>query len=644
MPPWITEASILDTLLKLPSLSGTLARAIWLCCAFDLAAQDRFGITAAHEFLEGHCLACHQGAAAAVGFRVDALLGYSSFRERPEAWLKLAERVETGEMPPRGSRRPPANARIALVDWIDRSWREHACQAGGTPARFPVRRLNRDEYGATVRDLFDIQIDVSERFPVDGAGGEGFDNAAETLFLSPLLAEKYLETATHVVDVASKEFKSRTRVFVSRPGDGVSEPAAARQVLAEFLPRAFRRPVRAAELESYARLFRRVRRKGLDFESAIFAAVRSALVSPSYLFHVVPEPAAAGSRQYALASRFSYFLWGSMPDELLLDLAAAGRMSDPQVLERLVPRMLRDPRALEFFTRFTEQWLRVRELEGAHGPDPILFPDYHADAELRGDIRLQPVFFFREVFRGNRSLLEFLDSDATILTQGLIDHLGLPMKKKQDSKNPNWIALPEGSGRGGLLSMPAVAAVASHPHRTSPVLRGAWILDAILGTPPPPPPPDVPELEQAAPGAPPKSLREMLAQHSRRPTCAHCHARIDPFGFALENYDVLGRWRDEEGGVPVDATAELLNGTRLNGPQDLKEALLDRKRQFLRNLTRRMLGYALGRGLTSADACAVETIVEDVERQQYSAWALLRGVVTSEPFLGSSSPVAETEG
>lgn len=633
----------MDTLPKLRSFHGSLARAIWLFCAFDLAAQEHFGFTEAHEFLEQHCLACHQGAAAPVGFQIDALLGESSFRERPEAWRKIAERVESREMPPRGSRRPATGARVAFVDWIDRSWREHACEAGPTTARFPVRRLNRDEYGATVRDLFDIQIDVSERFPVDGAGGEGFDNAAETSFISPLLAEKYLETATHVVDVASKEFKSRTRIFVSRPGEGVSEQTAARRILAEFLPRAFRRPVRADEIESYARLFRRVRRKGLDFESAIFAAVRSALVSPSYLFHVVPEPAAAGSRQYALASRFSYFLWGSAPDELLLDLAAAGRLSDPQVLERLVPRMLRDQRALEFFTRFTEQWLRTRELEGAHGPDPVLFPDYHTDAELRGDIRLQPVFFVREVFRGNRSLLEFLDSGATILTQGLIDHLGLPMKKKQDSKNPNWMDLPEGSGRGGLLGMPAIAAVASHPHRTSPVLRGAWILDAILGNPPPPPPPDVPELEEAAPGAPPKSLREMLAQHSREPSCANCHARIDPFGFALENYDVVGRWREEEGGVPVDATAELLDGTQLAGPEDLKQALFDRKRQFLRNLTRRMLGYALGRGLTSADPCAVETIVQDVERQQYSAWALLRGVVTSEPFLGHSSRVAETE-
>ena len=458
---------ILETLPKRRPSNRLLACALWFACALPLLAQERFGFSEMREFLDGHCLACHQGESAAAGLRIDELVQDGSFRERPDAWLKLSVRVASGEMPPRGGVQPTTDARIAFVDWIERSWREHACQAALPLPRSLFRRLNRDEYSATIRDLFDIQIDVSERFPVDGAGGEGFDNAAETLFVSPLLAEKYLETATLVVDVASKEFKSRSKIFVVHPGEGVTEQAAARQILAEFLPRVFRRPVSAAEIESYARLVQRVRRKGLDFEPAIFAALRSALVSPSFLFHVIAGPDPAEFRQYALASRLSYFLWGSMPDELLIDVAAAGRMGDPEVLARLVPRMLRDPRALEFFSRFTEQWLRVRELEGAHGPDPVLFPEYHADAELRGDIRLQPVFFFREVFRGNRSLLEFLDSRATILTQGLIDHLELPMKKKQDSKNPNWMALPEGSGRGGLLGMPAVAALASHPHRTS---------------------------------------------------------------------------------------------------------------------------------------------------------------------------------
>ncbi len=603
------------------------------------SAQDSYDFRDARSFLDEYCQTCHSGSAPAGGFRTVELSSVASFVEHSAAWITLAARVSNHEMPPTGVPSPALDDRVAFVAWVEQTWRSQACTADLPPTPSPIRRLNRDEYSATVRDLFDIQVDVSEMFPVDGAGGEGFDNAAETLFLSPLLVEKHLAAARFVLDVAAKEFKSRTKIFVARPGPGTTETEAARAILAKFLPTAFRRPVRPATIASYVRLVRQARRRGSDFESAVFFAVRSALVSPDFLFHVREDTAVPASRQYALASRLSYFLWGSQPDELLLDIAAAGRLADPAVLDRLVPRMLRDDRALEFFSRFTEQWLRTRELEGTHGPDPELFPEYAADAELRGDILLQPVFFFREVFRENRSVLEFLDSDGTVLTQPLITHLGLPLKKKQDAKNPNWMELPEGSGRGGLLGMPSVSALASHPHRTSPVLRGVWILDSILGTPPPAPPPDVPELDESSEGKPVGSIRERLAAHSNSPGCASCHQRIDPLGFALENYDVLGRWRDHEAGVPVDATGKLPDGTQLSGPESLKTALLQRKRLFLRNLAKRLLGYALGRGLTASDTCAVETIVNQVERQDHSAWALLREVVRSGPFLHAAAPV-----
>ena len=606
-------------------------------CLGTVDAQTVYDFFSARSFLDQHCQACHSGNAPAAGFRTDGLYGETSFVKNPAAWISLAARVSNHEMPPKGAPAPSLDERTAFVSWVEQTWRSQACAADLVPTPSPIRRLNRDEYSATVRDLFDIQIDVSEMFPVDGAGGEGFDNAAETLFLSPLLAEKHLAAAKFVLDVAAKEFKSRTKIFIVRPGPSMTETEASRRILAKFLPTAFRQPVGSATIASYVRLTRRARSRGLDFESAIFLALRSALVSPDFLFHVTADASAPTSRQYALASRLSYFLWGSQPDELLLDVAAAGKMDDPTVLDRLVPRMLRDDRALEFFSRFTEQWLRIRELEGTHGPDPELFPEYTNDAELRGDILLQPVFFFREVFRENRSVLEFLDSDGTVLTQPLITHLGLPMKKKQDGKNPNWMELPEGTGRGGLLGMPSISALASHPHRTSPVLRGVWILDAILGMPPPAPPPDVPDLEEGREGKAISSLRERLAAHSSSSTCASCHQRIDPLGFALENYDVLGRWRDSDGETPVDATGKLPDGTLLDGPDSLKAALLERKRQFLRNLTKRLLGYALGRGLTPPDACAVETIVTQVEQQEFGAWALLREVVRSEPFLHTAA-------
>ena len=623
------------------TLAATAIRALFAVSLLP-CSQGAYDIAEGRAFLERHCLACHDGEAATVGFRVDRLMSIESFRTHPESWQRLAARVSDHEMPPKGAPQPPLAMRLEFVDWVNRAWRGQACAAGLDPVAAPARRLNRDEYSATVRDLFDIQLDVSELFPVDGAGGEGFDNAAETLFISPLLAEKYVEAANIVADAASKEFQSRTKVFVAFPSAEVPETSAARAIIAAFLPRAFRRPVARGEIDSYLRLFRTARRRGLDFEPAVFFTLRGALISPSFLFHVRAEDGNAASRQYALASRLSYFLWGSMPDELLFDLAAAGRMGDPAVLDRLVPRMLRDDRALEFSTRFTEQWLRTRGLEAGHAPDAELFPEYAGDAELRGDIQLQPVYFFREVMRENRSLLDFLDSNGTVLTRPLIEHLDLPLEKKQDGKNPNWMPLPEDVDRGGLLSMPAVAALTSHPHRTSPVLRGVWILDAILGTPPPPPPPDVPDLDEDAGGGALKSVREMLVAHSRDAACASCHERIDPLGFALENYDPLGRWREEQGGSPLDASGQLPDGTRFEGPQELKQALLERKKLFLRNLSKRMLGYALGRGLAASDTCEVETIVDSVERNDFRSWELVRAVVRSAPFLEGGPESAET--
>lgn len=616
------------------------------CCWVVAADAGSYSVDEAKGFIDTYCLACHQGDKPTARFSVEDLRSIESFKEYPDRWTRLSVRVANHEMPPKGLPAPDLDAREQFLAWADETWRAQACAADLAPGPTLLRRLNRDEYAATVRDLFDLQLDVSEALPVDGAGGEGFDNAAETLFLSPLHSEKYVEVAKFVLDAASKEFKSRSLIFVARPGEGVSEHQAATRILENFLPRAFRQPVDGKTVDAYVRLFERARKTGQDFEPAVFFALRSALVSPMFLFHVEAGADDPGLRQYALTSRFSYFLWGSMPDELLFDVAAAGKMDDPAVLKRLVPRMLRDPKALEFATRFIEQWLRTRALEEGGGPDLELFPAYAESEDLRSDTRLQPIFFFQHVFRENESLLSFLDSKSTILTRALAEHFGMETTYEEDgeekkiSKNPEWHELPDGSGRGGLLSMPAVLAVSSHPYRTSPVLRGAWILDSILGTPPPPPPPDVPDLEEQHGSEKPKSMRELLTQHRENPVCASCHDRIDPLGFALDNYDVLGRWRDEDAGGPIDASGELSDGTQVDGPDTLKDALLDRKELFTRNLTKRMLGYALGRGLTPADACAVETIVDRVSESDFEAWALAREIVLSEPFL---APMAEAK-
>ncbi|MBV8819378.1 MAG: DUF1588 domain-containing protein, partial [Acidobacteriaceae bacterium] len=348
---------------------------------------------------------------------------------------------------------------------------------------------------------------------------------------------------------------------------------------------------------------------------------------------------------FSLASRLSYFLWGSMPDDLLFDLASSGKLQDPEVLKALIPRMLHNDHSLTFAQRFVEQWLRTRELTGDKAPDAKLYPAYAADEELRSDIRLQPVLFFRELLVHNYSLLDLIDSNHTIATSNLAKHFALKLPiDKNAQKQPQWIELPEASHRGGVLGMPAVLEVSSYPYRTSPVLRGAWILDAMLGTPPPPPPPNVPALEEAHEGAPPKTVRERLTQHRANPVCAGCHSRIDPLGFALENFDPIGRWRDEESGKPIDNSAELVDGTKFHGADELKTVLMQRKDDVIRNLSAKMLGYALGRSLTLSDSCAVDEIVEQVKKNDYRAQALIEAVVLSVPFryqAGSASPTEE---
>ncbi|MGH9656970.1 MAG: DUF1588 domain-containing protein [Bryobacteraceae bacterium] len=606
------------------------------------SAQSEFSFDRAQAFLKTYCLACHQEKTPAGGFSLHRVALPSSLGTEPQRWSSLTARVKNHEMPPKGAPAPSLDDRERFTQWAEVEVRAQACAAGPTAGPVPIRRLNRDEYTATVSDLLDIHLDIGRALPADGAGGEGFDNAAETLFLSPLHSEKYLEVAKLAMDFAAREYKPRARILVAKPGPGITPDQAARQILAAFLPRAFRRPVADADVAPYLALFQAARKQGQAFEPAIFFSLRAALVSPLFLFRAAPPnpgPEARPLDAFALASRLSYFLWGSMPDELVFDVAAAGKLNEPEVLKPLVRRMLRNDRALVFIQRFIEQWLGTRELAAEKAPDPKLFPAYAADEELRGDIRFQPILFLRELLVQDLSLLNLLDSKHTIGTSNLSKHFGVKLPVRQNaSKQPQWVELPEGSRRGGLLGMPAVLAVSSYPYRTSPVLRGVWILDAILGTPPPPPPPDVPGLEEAHDGDAPKSVRERLSRHRAGPACAGCHSRIDGLGFALENYDVIGRWRDQDAGQPVDNSGELADGTKFQGPDELKAVLMQRKDLFLRNLAGKMLGYALGRGLTLADSCTVEQIVDKVRDNNYSAQTLIEAIVLSVPFRYQAAP------
>lgn len=606
-----------------------------LACAG--AAEGQYSFESAQGFLRTYCLNCHQGKSAAGGFRLEQVNAPASLRDAARKWTSLNRRVRDREMPPKGAPAPPIDQIEQFTDWVGGSLRAEACSAGVTGGPSPIRRLNRDEYANTLRDLLDIHLDLASALPAEGAGGEGFDNAAETLFLSPLHSEKYMEIARFALDFAAKEYKSRTRILITAPGNGVTETEAARQIFAHFLPKAFRRPVKEDSIAPYLTLFHAARKQGQQFDASVFFALRAALVSPMFLFRAEPPNTGTESRpvdQYAMASRLSYFIWGSMPDELLFDVAEAGKLQDPEVLQQLVRRMLRSEKSMAFARGFVEQWLRTRELATDKAPDSKLIASFPDPEELRSDIRYQPVMFFRELVLRDLPLLHLLDSRYTIGTSNLAKLHGpanMPVRKTA-SKQPHWMELPEGTQLGGLLGMPAVLAVSSYPYRTSPVLRGAFILDSILGTPPLPPPPGVPPLEEHREGEAPKSVRERLTQHRVNPLCAGCHSRIDPMGFTLENFDMIGRWRDEDAGKPVDNSAELADGTKVAGPRELKAYLMSKKDLFVRNLAGKMLGYALGRGLTLQDSCAVDQIVEKVKENDYKAQSLIDAVVLSVPF------------
>jgi hypothetical protein len=568
-----------------------------------------------------YCAACHQGKSPAGGLNLQSFAKPPA--DDPQTWTKILSRVRNSEMPPKGLPAPTFDEREKFIAAIDTALKTAACINGPTPGPHPLRRLNRDEYGSTIRDLLNVHVNAAHALPSDGAGGEGFDNAAETLFISPIHAEKYLAAAKESLEYAAKDPKSRAVFLIAEPDAAHPPDEAASKILAAFLPRAFRRPVRPGEVDRYLAFFRTAQKRGESFDRSILFALEAILVSPNFLFR------AEDPGDYALASRLSYFLWGSMPDGALFDLAAQGKLHDPDTLRTQVGRMLSDQRSRDFAERFVEQWLGTRELGRDIKPDAKLFPEYY-DAELESGIRYEPVLFFQEILAKDLSLLNLLDSKFTVASNKLGRFYGLNAKGM--SQQPKHVDLPEDSHRGGILTMSAVLAVSSYPQRTSPVLRGKWVLENILGTPPPAPPPNVPVLPENQAGLAPRTLRERLEEHRANAVCASCHDRIDPLGFALENYDVLGRWRTFDAGQPIDAAGQLPDGTKISGPDDLKRVLLERKDAFLRFFTTKLLGYALGRGLTPSDSCTVDQIVAKVAAENYSAQTLIREIVTSVPF------------
>ena len=420
------------------------------------------------------------------------------------------------------------------------------------------------------------------------------------------------------------------RIFVCRPAADEPEEPCARRILQRLARRAYRRPVTAADIDPLLDLFAMGRADGERFEDGIEMALSGVLVSPSFLFRAprAPDDAEPGSAyplsDIDLASRLSFFLWSSIPDEELLGLAARGRLRDPAVLDGQIARMLADPKAGALVENFGGQWLHLRNVAD-WTPDPVRFADF--DDSLRYAFERETELFLDHLIREDRSVLELIDADYTFLNERLAGFYGI------DGVNGGYFRrVPlEGTGRGGVLTHGSVLMVTSYPTRTSPVLRGKWVLENLLGAPPPPPPPDVPALDAGA-EASAGSLREALERHRANPACAACHAKLDPLGFALENFDAVGAYRTEDDGVTVEASGALPDGTLVDGPAGLRRVLRDRRDEFVETLAAKLLTYAIGRGVESYDQPAVREIRREVEAADYRFSALVSAIVDSVPF------------
>ena len=436
---------------------------------------------------------------------------------------------------------------------------------------------------------------------------------------------------------------SRRRIFVCRPSNNAGEAACARQILSTLARRAYRQPLTDADLQRVMGFYQAGRREG-GFEAGIESAVQRILASPKFVFRV------DGASDIELASRLSFFLWSSIPDDQLLNLAAptppgpapsrqggGKRLSDPVVLEREVRRMLADPRSQALVSNFAGQWLQLRNVRSLL-PNSDEFPDF--DDNLRQSFQRETELLFESVMREDRSVLDLLTADYTFVNERLARHYGIPDIYGSRFRR---VAVTD-DARKGLLGHGSVLAVTSHADRTSPVLRGKWILENILGTPVPPPPPDVPALKANEEGQKPRTMREQMAEHRTNAVCASCHKVMDPIGFALENFDAVGAWRTEEPAGPIDASGELADGTKVDGVVSLRRALMARPELFAGAMTEKLLTYALGRGLEYRDMPAVRAILRNSARSNYRFSSLILGIVNSRPFSHTSLPSRDRHG
>jgi mono/diheme cytochrome c family protein len=700
--------------------------------------------------LKQYCVSCHNAQLKAGSLELHDK-DLSDLDAHPAVWESVVRKLRTGMMPPQSARRPDRATLDGVATWLETGLDRAAARAPkpGSPS---LHRMNRHEYANAVRDLLDLQVDVTTLLPSDSTVA-GFDNIADVLGTSPALAQSYVSAAMKIARLAIGDLtapplpvtysapaglsqsahvdglplgtqggmvvhhtfpvdaeyqlqaggarvditidgtpipagrgripipagrrtigvaavagsdtagmdgifsapagrgrgmsltitgpfrpsgpgdtSTRRRIFVCSPAAADQETRCARTILQTLARRAFRRHVPDADpsLQTLMQFYAEGRSAG-TFDDGIQHAVARLLVDPQFVFRMehVPANLAEGAayrlKDTEIATRLSFFLWSSIPDDTLLDVAIAGKLSDPAVLERETRRMLADPKSKALIDNFAAQWMHLRELENAQ-PDS---PDF--DGGLRLAFEREMELFFDSILRADRSIIDVLDADYTFVDERLARHYGIPGVKGSFFRR---VPLAANHPRRGILGKGSVLLVTSVANRTSPVERGQWVLENLLGSPAPNPPPGVEtNLDGSGEGTEkPKTLRQRMDLHRRAPTCASCHSIMDPIGFSLENFDLVGKWRDLEEGSRIDATGTMVDGTRLDGPASLRRALLDRSGAFVTAASEKLLTYALGRVLTASDMPAVRAIARNAARNESRFSSLVVGVVHSQPF------------
>jgi len=602
--------------------------------------QEKYFTNEIEPILEEFCYSCHGDNKQEGDLDIEGIIGGRPFVMNKEAWENVLARVQNKEMPPKDEKKQPSRRDFKdLGAFLDKAINQFDYSKVHNPGYEAAKRLTHNEFNNTMRDLFVVDIRPGDKFPLDLSGKSGFDNSANTLFMQPLLLERYIGAADDVVEAAlpavpetDAQKRAHEMIFITRPNHDTNQEEAARQVLDHFMDRAFRRPATVEEVDSIMRHFVDASRNGSNFEESIKRALKVVLVSPNFLIrieHTSDSPEAFQINDWELASRLSFFLWGSMPDEELFALAASNTLHESEVLAAQVTRMMTDDKAQTLGNTFAAQWLGFDDLGTRIRLDPIDNP-WCTDT-LMASMRAETAMFFDSLLQENRSITELINAEYTFINEELANHYKMDGIEGEEMRRINL----DNPNRGGILANGSVLAVTSAGRRTSPVMRGKWVLETILGTPPPPPPPDVDAgaLDRDLRRNRSLSMREKLELHSAKPRCQGCHARLDPFGLSLENYDYFGRYRSRGRGGPIDSSAVLEDGTEFAGVGGLKMVIVEKRMDDLvRQVSQKMLSYALGRQLEWYDEPAIRDLVAALGENEYRFQTLIFEIATSYPF------------